>query len=80
MFRWHRGEANLGGWHRPINAVGGLKESSKIREVEIHSINDTIQNNQSEILQEDLPLQQFYNNEEKMIDKGKRVHPELRNS
>lgn len=39
-----------------------------------------MKNNQSEMLQEDLPLQQFYNKEEKMIDKGKRVHPELRNS
>lgn len=29
-----------------------------IREVEINSINDTIQNDQSEMLQEDLPLQQ----------------------
>lgn len=32
------------------------------------------------MLQEDLPLKQFYNKEEQMIYKGKRVHPDLRNS
>lgn len=38
------------------------------------------QKNKSEILQEALPLQEFSKKEDKMIDKGKRVHTELRKS
>lgn len=56
-----------------MQRMEGEDWKNKIREIEIHSINDRIKNNQSEMLQEDLPLQQFYNKEEEMIYKGKGV-------
>lgn len=84
MFRWHRGKAHDGRWHRPINEGGGRtatnQQHTNQREVEINSINEK-KNDQSSMLQKDLPLHQvlLYNKEDKWQRwRGSTLHWESR--